>query len=236
MTSHATPPLDQDAQKRAAARFAADFVEDGMRVGLGTGTTAAWLIRELAERHRQGLTIRAVATSIATDDLARRLGLPMYYLDELGMLDIALDGADEVDPQLDLIKGLGGALLREKLVELEAHRLVIMVDESKPVPQLGARGPVPVEVVEFAWRATAERLRSLGLRPALRGGERRPFTTDGGNVICDCAFDTADVAALARDIKATTGVVEHGFFLGMATDLVVGHADGTVEHRTRARG
>lgn len=228
-------PLDQDAQKRAAARRAADFVEAGMSVGLGTGTTAAWLIRELGERHRQGLNIRAVATSIATDDLARRQGLPMYLLHEVAPLDIAFDGADEVDPQLDLIKGLGGALLREKLVEIEARRLVIMVDESKPVPRLGIRAPLPVEVVHFGWQLTIERLAALGIRPVLRGTRRQPFTTDSGNVICDCAFDALDVATLARDVKATTGVVEHGLFLGIATDLVVAHADGAVEHRTRAR-
>ena len=128
---------------------------------------------------------------------------------------------------------MGGALLREKLVEIEAARLVIMVDESKPVPRLGMRAPVPVEIVRFGWHTTRERLKALGLRPALRGGERQPFTTDGGNVICDCSFESSDVATLARDIKATTGVVEHGFFLGMATDLVVGRADGSVEHRTR---
>jgi ribose 5-phosphate isomerase A len=227
--------LDADAQKRLAAVHAADFVQDGMRVGLGTGSTAAHLVHELGERWRQGLRFTAVATSVATERLAQDNSITISALDEVTVLDIALDGADEVDPRLDLVKGLGGALLREKLVEVTATRLVILVDESKEVTRLGERARVPVEVVPFGWGHTAARLKNLGLVPALRGSDK-PFITDGGHFILDCQFGPCDdVAALAHAIKSTSGVVEHGFFLGMATDLIVGRSDGSVTTRQQER-
>jgi len=227
-------PLNADAQKQLVARHAVRMIEHGMRVGLGTGSTATYLVRELGTRWEQGLRFTAVATSQATHALASEHGLTMVALDDVHELDIALDGADEVNPHLDLIKGLGGALLREKLVESVAIRLVIMVDASKPVELLGSKTTVPVEVVPFGWKHTARRLEAHGLHPVLRGGTGAPFTTDGGHYILDCRFTPlADAQELAAAVKGTPGVVEHGFFLGMATDLLIGQADGTVMSRQR---
>lgn len=227
--------LDVEGQKRIAGRWAAQQVEDGMVVGLGSGSTAAWAVRALAERVAAGLRCTGVATSLETDALARSLGIPMSTLDEQGALDLAIDGADEVDPHLDLIKGAGGALLREKLVELAARDLLMIVDERKLVAALGERAAVPVEIVPFGWRRTVAALERLGGSALLRGGADAPFRTDGGHYIADCRFGRlADPAALAAAIKALPGVVEHGLFLGMAGRAAVGHADGTVEVLRRA--
>ncbi len=224
--------LDQAGQKRAAAVRAADEVRAGMIVGLGSGTTAAVLVARLAERVREGLRFTGVPTSEATARQARSLGIPLATLDEHPELDLDLDGADEVDGRRNLIKGLGGALLREKIVAAAARRLVIIVDESKLVERLGERAPLPVEVVRFGWRRTAAALRALGADPALRGSADDPFVTDGGNVILDCRFPLgADLAALADAIKLTVGVVEHGLFVGLRPTVVVGRADGTCSIR-----
>jgi ribose 5-phosphate isomerase A len=225
-------PVDQAGQKALAARRAAEEVRDGMVVGLGTGSTAALFLQALAERMRQGLRVVGVATSEATATQARRLGIPLVTLEDRPTVDLDADGADEVAPGGELLKGLGGALLREKIVAAAARRLLIMVDEGKLVRRLGEKAPVPVEVVRFGWRRTAEALRSLGAEPALRGGEADPFVTDGGNYILDCRFPAGtDLAALAPRIKALVGVVEHGLFLGMRPTVFIGHADGTCEVR-----
>lgn len=224
--------LDQAGQKAVAARRAADEVRNGMVVGLGTGSTAAVLVTALGERARQGLRFTGVPTSEATARQARELGIPLATLEERPQLDLDIDGADEVDPVGDLIKGLGGALLREKIVAVASARLVIMVDESKLVERLGDKTPVPVEVVRFGWRQTAEALRRLGAEPTLRGGEASPFVTDGGNFVLDCRFPGAPgLAALAAPIKATVGVVEHGLFTGMRPTVLIGRGDGTCEVR-----
>ena len=224
--------LDQAGQKAVAARRAADEVRDGMVVGLGTGSTAAVLVAALGERVRQGLRFIGVPTSEATARQARELGIPLATLEERPRLDLDIDGADEVDPAGDLIKGLGGALLREKIVAVASARLVIMVDESKRVGRLGEKAPVPVEVVRFGWRRTADALRALGAEPVLRGGQGSAFVTDGGNYILDCRFPgTRDLAALAGPVKALVGVVEHGLFTGMRPSVLIGHADGTCEVR-----
>ncbi|HEY8745083.1 MAG TPA: ribose-5-phosphate isomerase RpiA [Chloroflexota bacterium] len=226
--------LATEAQKQLAARWAAEHVTDGMLVGLGTGSTATLAVRALAERVRQGLHVTGVATSATTEQLARSLGIKVIDLDEGKTLDVAIDGADEVDAALNLIKGLGGALLREKLVELTARDLTIIVDEGKLVPVLGYHSPVPVEIVPYGWRWTRSRLEALGCQAEQRLIDGEVFLTDGGHYILDCQFGPlADAPALAQQLKAISGVIEHGLFLGLATRVVIGKANGSVEIRTR---
>jgi len=219
-----------DAKQRAGFR-AAEFVEDGMSVGLGTGSTAYWLVERLAERVRdEDLRVRCVPTSRRTEEQARSLGIPLVSLGEAGELDIAIDGADEVGPDLALIKGGGGALLREKLVASAARRFVVIADASKRVEVLG-RFPLPVEVVPFAWELTARRVAAVTkVEPVLRraeGGET--YVTDNGNYILDCRCGRIpDPARTERELKSLTGVVESGLFVGMA-DLAVVSTDEGVE-------
>ena len=219
------------AQKRAAAYYAADLVEDGMTVGLGSGTTAMMAVEAIGDRVRQGLHVVGVPTSEATARLARSLGITLVSLNDRGRLDLAIDGADEVDPQLNLIKGQGGALLREKIVARAAARFVVVVDDSKRVIRLGQRSPLPVEVIPFGWTTTKLRLEWLSLSCELRGGET-PFKTASNNYILDChpaaAIDLG-TPLVADAIKTQTGVVEHGLFLGLATTVVVGKASGQVD-------
>jgi ribose 5-phosphate isomerase A len=227
------PLPDATALKRAAAARALDFVEDGMRLGLGTGSTADLFVELLAERVRAGLKILATPTSERTAEKARALGIAMHELDALGSLDLVIDGADESDGNLDLIKGGGGALLREKIVAASATRMVVIADESKLVARLGAF-PVPVEVIAFGHLTTRARIcaavQSLGyedLAPSLRVKAGQTFRTDSGNVIYDCAFGAiADVPALAAALSPVTGVVEHGLFVNMATALVIAGTGG----------
>ncbi len=221
--------LDQAGQKAVAARRAAQEVSDGMVVGLGTGSTAALVTAALADRVRQGLRFIGVPTSEATARQAREAGIALGTLEGHPVLDLDIDGADEVDPRGEMIKGLGGALLREKIVAASARRLLIVVDSSKTVPVLGTQAPVPVEIVRFGWRRTAKTLEALGADAVLRGGPKSPFVTDGGGLILDCRFPPgANLADLAREIKGTIGVVEHGLFLGMHPTVMVGQPDGTV--------
>jgi ribose 5-phosphate isomerase A len=200
------------------------LVEDGMRVGLGTGTTARWLVERLAERVRdEGLRVRCVPTSRQTEEQAQRLGIPLVTLGEAGGLDIAIDGADEIGPGLALIKGGGGALLREKLVASAARRFVVIADSSKRVEVLG-RFPLPVEVVRFGWELTARRVSGVtGVEPVLRrDGDGEPFVTDNGNYILDCRCgEIQDPAQLERGLKSLTGVVESGLFVGLAHSAIV---------------
>ncbi len=218
-----------DGMRRAVAERAAALVQPGMKVGLGTGRTAALVVRAIAARTKE---IVGVATSEATAALARELGVPLASLDEVRRLDLCIDGADEFDPALDLIKGLGGALLREKLVAEAAERFVVIVDEQKRVARLGEKAPLPVEVVPFGVTHTREKLAALGLAPTLRTDGTQPVRTDGGNVILDCRWTTSiDARTLAAQVKATTGVVEHGFFLGMADTVLVGTPSGVEELR-----
>lgn len=216
--------------KRQAAERAVEFVAPGMVVGLGHGSTALWAVRRIAALLGEGrLTdILGVPCSRQVEEEARVLGIPLTTLDEHPVVDLTIDGADEVDPQLDLIKGGGGALLREKLVAQASRRLVIVVDESKLSPRLGTHWPVPVEVVPFGWRTQVAFLESLGGRPTLRlTSKGAPFVTDQGNLIIDCAFGPiAEPALLAAQMKGRTGIVEHGLFLGLATDVIVAGAAG----------
>ena len=217
-----------DAKQRAGYR-AAEFVEDGMRVGLGTGTTAQWLVERLGVRVREeGLRIRCVPTSRRTEEQARDSGIPLVTLGEVGELDIAIDGADEIGPGLALIKGGGGALLREKLVASAARRFVVIADGSKRVAVLG-RFPLPVEVVQFGWELTARRVSGVvGVEPALRlDADGAPFVTDNGNFILDCRCgEIRDPARTERELKSLAGVVESGLFVDMADSAVLADGEG----------
>ena len=201
------------------------LVEAGMTVGLGTGSTAAHVIRLLGRLVREGLVVRGVPTSEASASLALAEGIPLVDLNEVERVHLAIDGADEVDRQKRCIKGGGGALLREKIVASAADRLVIVVDSGKTVDRLGAF-PLPVEVVPFAREQVRRRMLALGASVEARTGEDGPFITDEGNRILDCRFgEIADAAALAAWLDATPGIVEHGLFIDMADDVIVGSGD-----------
>src|SRR2546421_9440039 len=212
-----------EEQKRAAAVHALDFVRPGTVIGLGTGSTARYFIDALADRVRDGLRVRAVVTSRESLRLAEAGGIEL--VDDLDQpLDLAVDGADEIDPRLNCIKGRGGALLREKIVAHASRRFVLIADESKLVGRLG-RGAVPVEVLPFLWEATSRSIESLGGQPELRMTAGRPFTSDNGNLILDTTFGTVD-AALSAALHGIPGVLEHGLFFGMARAAIVGSAAG----------
>ncbi len=230
------PAMDINALKQQAGEYAADLVESGMVIGLGTGSTAIFATRRIAQRLRSGdlRDIAAVPTSLATEAAAIELGIPLTTLAERPRVDITIDGADEVDPDFNLIKGGGGAHLREKIVAQATERLVIVVDESKLSQQLGANWPVPVEVIPFNWESQAEYLRRLGGAPALRMAGGEPFHSDQGNIILDCDFGPiAEPAALDARLNARAGIVEHGLFIGMARDVVVSGAGGLRHLRKR---
>ncbi|GIP37756.1 ribose-5-phosphate isomerase A [Paenibacillus sp. J31TS4] len=215
--------------KQLAAERAVELVRDGMKVGLGTGSTASKAIRGIAEKVRQGLRIRAAASSVASEKLATELGIPLMTQEELEPLDLTIDGADEVDSQLNLIKGGGGALLREKLLAANSSRFVVIVDDSKLTGTLG-RFPLAVEVIPFAVRLTMARLAELGCRPVLRQKEDgSPFLTDNGNWIADCRFGPIpDPGELAVRLSTIPGVAEHGLFVQMAASVIAASPDGTI--------
>lgn len=217
--------MEREALKRAAAARAVEEVADGMVVGLGSGSTAEIAVELLAARRLQ---IVGVPTSERTAQLARTLGLALASLDEHPQLDLVIDGADQVERgTLNLVKGLGGALLREKIVASAARRMIVMVDDSKLVDRLGGHTPVPVEIVAFGWRSTLGRLERMGLRPAVRGGTGHPFVTDGGNHIVDCAIAAIDdPARLERELSSLVGVIETGLFIGLASRVIVAGARG----------
>jgi ribose 5-phosphate isomerase A len=218
-----------DEAKRRSAERAIEFVSDGQVVGLGTGSTARFAIEGLARRVREGLRIKGVPTSLATAKMAGEQGIALTGLNEVSAIDITIDGADEVDGDFNMIKGGGGALTREKLVALASARRVIIVDETKRVRVLGAKWPVPVEVLPFAWRYSFSKLESLGSVPTLRLKGGVPFETDNGNYILDCQFGPiADAASLEKKIKLVAGVVECGLFIAIADVLVIG-SDSEVE-------
>jgi len=216
--------------KRRAAERAAEFVESGMVVGLGHGSTAIWAVRRIAQLLRDGQLrdVLGVPCSLQVEADARKLGIPLTTLDEHPIVDLTIDGADEVDPDLNVIKGGGGALLREKIVAQASRREIIVVNEEKLSPALGARWAVPVEVVPFGWRSQAAYLESLGAEVALRRGRSgAPFETDHGNLILDCRFGPiSQPAQLAALLSGRAGIVEHGMFLGLVTDVIVAGARG----------
>jgi len=225
----------QNLKKQAAER-AVEFIESGMVVGLGHGSTAMFAVQRIAKLLKSGkLTeILGVPCSLQVEKEARQLGIPLTTLDEHPSIDVTIDGADEVDPNLDLIKGGGGALLREKIVAQASRREIIVVDESKFSRALGTRWPVPVEVIPFGWRTQVLYLESVGASVRVRrGNTRRRFTTDQGNLILDCQFGPiAGPGQLAAKLDARTGIVEHGLFLGLATDVIVADVQG-VRHLRR---
>jgi ribose 5-phosphate isomerase A len=218
-----TTQAQVEAQKKAAAERALDLVRSGTIVGLGTGTTSHYFIDALAVRMRDGLSVQAVVTSVDSRQRAIAGGIPI--VDRIdGSIDLAVDGADEIDPGVNCIKGRGGALLREKIVAHASRRFVLIADESKLVGQLG-RGPVPIEVLPFLWEATGSAIESLGGRPQLRMRDGQPFKTDNGNLVLDTTFASID-AQLAAALNAIPGVLEHGIFFGMAKAAIVGAANG----------
>jgi ribose 5-phosphate isomerase A len=225
------PLSEQDTQKRAAAERALEQVENGMLLGVGSGTTARFFIEGLAARAAEGLRVTAVPTSEASSQMLVAAGIPVVE-DVDRSLDLAIDGADEVDPELNALKGHGGALFREKLVAVSAARFLVIVDETKLVERLGQTF-VPVEVLPFMWRQTAGRVAPLCTSWALRGGTDQPYRTDNGNLILDLNFEggISDLEATASALKEVTGVVEHGLFLGVATACLVAGAGGVRELR-----
>jgi ribose 5-phosphate isomerase A len=235
---HSLVRKEQTPTKIRAARAAAALVESGMITGLGTGSTAALMVRRLAERvQEEALKIVGVPTSVATAELARELGIPLRELDDVSSVDINLDGADEVDPQFRMIKGRGGAFSREKIVACLARRRVTMITAEKRVAQLGVGAPVPVEVSQMGLRHTERRLQRLGARTTTRSlpsGE--PYLTDGGNAIIDCHFEEiGDPDELDTQLRSVVGVFETGLFLGLCDLLVVGVEDGVEQITTHAR-
>lgn len=222
--------MSQRAEKLMAADYAAGLVDDGMTVGLGSGTTAELVIHALGRRHREGLKLVGVPTSERSAEIAGEYGIPLGVLTEYPRLDMTIDGADEIDPNLNLIKGHGGALLREKIVALSTDRYVIVVDPSKLVAQLGERVTVPVEVVAFGWDTTQARLKALGCACGLRRNHQ-PFMTSGGNFILNCRLTEigGSIRDVADAVKLQTGVIEHGLFLDLSPTVIVGTPSGQVD-------
>lgn len=214
--------------------YAANLVEDGMVVGLGTGSTAAAMVDALGARAQEGLHVTGVATSIYTQQQAESYGIKVVDLADIDRLDLCIDGADEIDPQLNLVKGRGGALLFEKLVARQTNHYVIIAATDKLVDRLGVRMPLPVEIVPIGWNHTAKVISELGLQPVLRMDSDEMYLTDGKHAIVDCTWPDGglDPVQLAHDLKAITGVVDHGLFIGMADIAATIDRDGTItEHR-----
>src|SRR5437667_4445639 len=224
--------MANDQEKVLAARASMQFVEDGQVVGLGSGSTAAYAVQLLGERVRAGLKIHGIPTSVQTQQLAEELRIPLLALNDVQEIDVTIDGADEVDPELRLIKGGGGALLREKVVASATRQLVIVADATKRVPVLG-KFPLPVEVIQFAQALVAKRIAALGAEVRLRAESGIPFVTDENNHILDCHFgEIPDADGLARQLSDMPGVVEHGLFTGMVSTALVGKGSEVVElHR-----
>jgi len=231
------PTSAQDEAKRAAAAQAIErFLKDGMTIGLGSGTTSRWFVRILGERVVKGLHVTGVPSSKSTGQLAEEVGVPLADLNDVGQLDLTIDGADEIDGKGQMIKGGGANLLWEKIVASASNKMVCIVDESKLVERLG-RFPLPVEVVPFAWRSTERHIRKLfgnsGLgdpKIEMRGGFETPLVTDSGHYLLDCHLEKiSDPRDLGEKLNQIPGVVEHGLFIGIATDAVVGHPSGAAE-------
>ncbi len=218
----------REEEKAAAASKSLEYVEDGMVIGLGTGTTAKYVIELLGQRVRAGLKVRGIPTSKASAGLAASMMIPLTTLDETEFIDLTIDGADEIGPGLELIKGGGGALLHEKIVASCSKRLLIVADEHKKVERLG-HFPLPIETIPFAAAPVKRQLEKLGANPRLRcGAGGQPFITDEGNFLFDCSFgQIPDPPALARTLKSITGLVEHGLFIGMASIAIIAGPSGT---------
>lgn len=224
--------MANDHEKEMAARASLKYVKDGQVVGLGTGSTAAYFIQLLAEEVKKGLRVRGIPTSVRSLEMARSLGIPLTTLDECQEIAVTVDGADEVDPQLRLIKGGGGAMLREKIVASATKQLVIVADASKQVPVLG-KFPLPVEVIRFAQALVAKRIAGLGADVEVRkGSDGKPYVTDENNHILDCRFgEIKEADKLAQELSDMPGVVEHGLFIGMASVVLLAKGNEIVEVR-----
>lgn len=222
-----------DQEKEAAARAALEFVPDGQVIGLGSGSTASYFIKLLAERVKAGLRIRGIPTSVKSQELAASLGIPLTTLDEVQEIAVTVDGADEVDPQLNLIKGGGGAMLREKVVASATKKLVIVADASKQVPVLG-KFPLPLEVIRFAEALVAKRVAELGAQVSTRkAADGKPYLTDENHHILDCHFgEIRDPGKLARQLSDMPGIVEHGLFVGMAKVVLFARGGEIIEMRS----
>lgn len=221
--------MDKEELKAAAGIKAVDYVEDGMLLGLGTGSTVKYSIIEIGRRVREdGLNVRGIPTSVATAKLAKEQGIPLTDFSEVTKLDLTIDGADEVDPDLNLIKGGGGALLREKIIAFNSERMIVVVDEAKVVEHLGTTFPLPVEIVPFAWEVTLRRFQSFNCNVELRrNDDGTPYVTDNGNYIFTCKFEIIATPELTeRFIDTIPGVVECGLFVNMCDTAVVGTKDG----------
>jgi ribose 5-phosphate isomerase A len=228
--------MDKARFKKEAAERAVEFIESGMVVGLGHGSTAAYALHRIADLIQLGelSDLTGVPCSLEVKSEAQRLQIPLTTLEDQPVIDLTIDGADEIDPDLNLIKGGGGALLREKIVAQASRREIIIADESKLSPSLGTLWPVPVEVIPFGWQSQAQFIESLGADVVLRQTDgKTPFRTDHNNLVLDCHFGPiADPIGLARQLQERAGIVEHGLFLGLATDVIVASAEG-IRHLTR---
>lgn len=222
--------------KKKAAERAVEYIKDGMWVGLGTGSTAIWAIHAIANKVKEGMQVKAIATSGHSELLALESGIPIFTFADTGYLDITIDGADEVDENMNLIKGGGGALLREKIVGSATKFYIIIADEKKQVKTLGTF-PLPVEVVQFGYQHTVKLLEKLGCTTSIRKKEGNPFITDNGNYIFDCSFGAiTNPESLHPDINSIPGVVENGLFVGMADVVIIGRSDGEAEVISRESG
>lgn len=227
--------MANDQEKETAARASLEFVKDGQVVGLGTGSTAAYFIKLLGEKVRSGLRITGIPTSVRSRDMALNLGIPLTTLDECQEIAVTVDGADEVDPQLRLIKGGGGALLREKIVASATKQMIVVADATKQVERLG-KFPLPVEVIKFAQALVAKRIAAMGADVRLRAeADGKPYLTDENNHILDCHFgEISDPDQLARELSEMPGVVEHGLFIGMASIVLFAKGSEIIERRRQS--
>lgn len=218
--------MDFNANKVAAGEKAAEFVKDGMVIGLGSGSTFYWTLKKLGEMVENGLKIKGIPSSKRTEGWAKEMNVPLTDFSEVETLDLAIDGADEIDPNFQLTKGGGGSLVREKIVDMNAKKLIIIADESKLVQELG-KFPLPVEVLPFGWEVTARRIAGLGAKPVLRERDGSVFVSNNGNYILDCDFGSIpDPEGLHQQLKGLVGVVETGLFINMVDTVIVSGANG----------